>query len=288
MSAKRSPYSTIKQECLTDILRPWFTVMRALTHRGWYERVYVADLNAGPGLYPDGMRGSPLIIEGLLHELAVPHDTYFFEQYPKTADRLNRALLKAGYCGHILRGDHHDTIAHHLQTLAPIGLSRLGIIYIDGNGERMPVSVIKAILRHPRYDRVDVLLNQPTRAYKRRRGAGLDRASFREDLLALGKARLQFRDFGTNQSWVFALATNWRGVFPFPHFHDLTSKKGQWILQRLDQTLAERRINIQPELPHLWPIAITGNTSPTHDTAPSGLKPLPELADGANAAPNVG
>jgi len=246
--------------------------------------VYVADLNAGPGLYPDGMLGSPLIIEQLLHDGHIPHDSYFFEEHPRTQDRLHHALDKAGYCGQIVRGDHHDTVGGHLQKLTMAAASRVGIIYVDGNGERMPVSVIQAILRHPRHDRLDVLLNQPTRAYKRRRAAGLDRASFREDLLALGKARVQFRDFGTNQSWVFALATNWRKPIPFPHFHDLTSKQGQWILQRLDQTHAERQISAQPELPHLWPIALTGNTSPTPDIAPFEPRPLLALMDGASGA----
>jgi three-Cys-motif partner protein len=283
MAAKRSPYSAIKQTCLTDILHAWFTIMRSLTRRGWNERVYVADLNAGPGLYPDGMQGSPLIIERLLHEFGVPHDAYFFEAHPHTADRLRRAIRDAGYCGEILRGDHYHTIAHHLQTLAASGPSRLGIIYVDGNGERIPVSVIQAMLRHPGHSRVDVLINQPTRAYKRRRGAGLDSAYFREDLLALGKQRIQFRDYGTNQSWVFALATNWTQAFTFPHFHDHTTRQGQWMLERLNQTRDERRRHL-PEQTSLWPTALTGNISATPVTAPSGPGPLFELADAANAA----
>jgi three-Cys-motif partner protein len=285
MTAKRSAYTEIKQACLTQILHPWFQIISSLIRRDWHPRVYVADLNAGPGIYPDGLQGSPLIIERLLHEAGLPHDSYFFERSRSLAAQLRSALEDRSYCGQVIIGNHYETIHRHVKTLPSCAKSRLGIIYADGNGEPIPVPVITAILRQPRYGRIDVLINQPARPYKRRRGAGLDHESLAEDLRALGKKRQQIRDFGTNQDWVFLLATNWSDPAQFRDFVDLDSERGRCLLERRDQTKREHQRRVQISL---WPTGAIGSTLPILATEPSAPSSSSGPAAGASDATGAG
>jgi three-Cys-motif partner protein len=285
VTAKRSPYTELKQACLTEILQPWFQIIGSLIRRDWHPRVYVADLNAGPGIYRDGLDGSPMIIERLLHAAGLPHDSYFFERDRSTAAQLGRALDDRAYCGQVIVGNHYETIHRHVKTLPRCAKSRLGIIYADSNGQRIPVEVITAVLRQPGYWRIDVLINQPARAYKRRRGAGLDRESLADDLRALGKKHLQVRDFGTNQDWVFLLATNWPDPARFRHFVDLESERGRCLLERRDETKAEHQRRMQIGL---WPTGAIGSTSPILATERSAPSSSSGPAAGASDATGAG
>jgi hypothetical protein len=281
MAAKTSRHTPEKQELLKVIARTYLTVQSHVIRRGgWHPVVGLWDLHAGPGRFPDGTPGSPLIFETILHDLNLPHETWFFEANRREVAHLRSALTADRFCADgVIPGNHYQTIHTHVAKLPCITRPRMGLIYSDSNGARIPVEVIRRILDLRGYDRIDVLIHAGARSYKRQRAAGLDPFRYADDLRALGKRHVMIRELGTSQDWTFVVATNWPMPAAFRDFHPITTEQGRCLLTKLDQSERERN----PELP-FPPIEPMRSISGTRVTAPSVRRSSPGRGASANDA----
>lgn len=269
-SAGHSPDSKLKMAHFDEILRAhmayaWLGVIGKYRSQGWrhHPRYLFWDLNAGPGRYVDGARGSPLRALEAAAELGVALEAGLFECDPATVNRLRGVLGEARthwtadpIC-RVVPGDHHATVPDVLSRLGEHVTERAyGLVYSDSNGERVDVALLRQIAEPWVLQRLDFLVYVSATAYKRRRGANLKEVGYlADDLVALGKPYVWIREPRGQWQWTFVLAsaTDRLSVPPAVGFHRLDSPEGHSILDYLNISRRERRERTPAPVPSAPP-----------------------------------
>jgi hypothetical protein len=285
VSVRTSDHTLEKQGAVEEFAAVYFKAMRGITQQQPWARpdIVVLEFFGGDGR-PDG---STAIFDRRLHALDLRHRLLVFERNP-TCARLLRQFpcpdlrLFPGACG-----ERIDEALVFLPEL-PSGQKQFGLVYIDPNNGRIPVTITQSVIWRQGYDRVDVLIHVATRVARRIQGAGIMRAGLDADIRALGKRHRLVRYFGSsNHDWALVCATNWPNPAKLAGYLDIDNDpRGHDLWQRLTTTQVARDTERQQRLvyPPNNPIGHTLNISDTHGFSPSAPSCSAGRAGAASAA----
>jgi hypothetical protein len=227
-----------KQAVVRAILEKELWVVKGSNR--WGARMLMLDLTAGPGMYPDGTPGSPVILGDLVARMGMSAGLTCCERDQRNVD----ALRAAGY--RVLAGDHNETVPLWLRRLRG---SFLGLAYFDPNkGEPMPLPLFEQIVHGQATKRLDLLITINVSARWRVRGARRKGYIKNEQLapwladeieaLAQWKKAVMVHDlFGHPNQFAMVLATNYTKLSAFKAvgFVDAMSLDGQRIIESADR-----------------------------------------------------
>ncbi len=241
-----SQHSIFKQQVFHAFMVEHASICREIgKSRKWnnWEYLYV-DLHGGPGYLPidPGIPGSPVIAASVCDGV-VPFRGIVFEANQTTAESLCEKAF--GITVVFGRSEKHIArLAEHL----PMNIKRCGLVYADPNtlspADTSLIDALAIFSQYPSTRYLDILLHVPATTYKRVRGTNkhLDQPCLSEALKRIQKSSVKVSRPDTAQQWTFILMTN----SPHPSFgkrmgwHDISSERGQLILDRLSMTDRER------------------------------------------------
>lgn len=208
------------------------------------------DLFAGEGQNDLGtmtIDGSPVIMARELMRRAMINESrgFLFERKTSSADALRKRLTLSPTFS-VVEGDHEETIGAVIAALRADARdgSRMGMVYCDPNGTRIPVELLRRFFGTGQFPLIDCVAYIAGTTYKRVRGAfGADHwPTLEEDLQAIGKRYIHLRVPEHRHQWTMAILTNYD---KFPQltkqgFYPLCSDEGKAIRTLLVNSDEER------------------------------------------------
>jgi len=234
----RSQYTPLKQSNLKYLLDVHISVsMQIQAKNDWIDGEYFyADICAGDG--GDEIEGSPVIFTDAQKRHGLRCKPYFIERSPIIMGSLRRRLENKDAVW--ICEDHCKA----LPEIAPQN-NKVGLLYYDPNGDPFNnyPNLLSNFYKSSTTGRIDCLLYFSGTTIKRvLKAPGTNREwSISEDMERIGKKVWLIREpFGKSQ-WTFLLGVNW---IQFPEFkkidfHNIKSKKGQNILNKINYTAKE-------------------------------------------------
>ncbi len=161
--AKRQWSKKIKDRVLASYLTPYLTMVATLRKR----RIILIDAFAGPGLFQDGSKGSPLIIcEAADQHVPDQYEAIFVNKDADHHRRLSEALQPRIAAGRAtcIRGDAHDL----LKVLGESVQEQTIFLYLDPFGlSGCDFPTLKLFLTRPKQYSTEILINISPRAIHR-------------------------------------------------------------------------------------------------------------------------
>lgn len=197
---QHSPATCLKQQSLSDILHLHMRIVgHTLKKHTWAKQGYFyLDLNAGPGIDPEGKPGSPLIAIQSSIDMQMPFSGTFCEADPPMLEKLRASL--AGYNGafRVVPYDNR-TLDQHIK-----GDNRqYGIAYCDPSNAAVPWDTLRWLSSAFRYQ--DILISLACASWKRQRN--LPHYQPLKELLLSVKPIWLIREPVTQFQWVMLLGT---------------------------------------------------------------------------------
>lgn len=230
-----------KQRHFRDVCRLHTGMCKGIINRyQWAHPIYAyLDLFAGEGvnqLNGKTIDGSPVIMARQLLRRGMMDTArgYLFEQQAGSAAALQQRMTLFDRFT-VVQGDHEQTINSVVRELKKDrrNRSRMGMVYSDPNGTRIPVDLIRKFFGNGQFPMVDCVAYVSGTTYKRVRGAyGDDHwPTLEEDLQAIGKQYIHLRVPEHRHQWTMAILTNYD---QFPQltnqgFYPLCSEEGKAI-----------------------------------------------------------
>lgn len=237
------------------------------------------DLNAGPGLYDDGLLGSPIIfLRALLQKIQIDRD-YNILEYPamfilceknidcvmtlaaKIYEYLDEGIKFEVYennklvdykegnfkingggkiIGKLLIGDNNITLKHLLDNNPKLLKKKcFGIIYNDPNGI-FDVELLSWVSEQYCFTTTDIVINCNASAIKRAEKAfGYDK--LKTKLKSIRKKYWVVREPYGPMQWSLLIGSNWKEfpAFKGQGFYHIDTSKGKEIFDRLNFTSEE-------------------------------------------------
>ena len=247
-AAARYAYSDAtphKQDGLRLTVQKHASICAAIyAKHSWARQPYVfVDMNAGPGIDPDGNPGSPLVVADVLSSFLFQWRILAFERDAVTFSELVTAC--AGRPQVLtFNEDHADMLDRLSNALHPD--KGYGMIYHDpSNAPGVNVELMRSAAA--RFPKVDLLINLACASYKRT----VDHPGYVpiEDVLAgIGKNVWLIRRPAHKFQWSMFLGTNYNRYREYSDFARLDSQEGREILRTVSMTKREAAADVQPAL----------------------------------------
>jgi hypothetical protein len=244
-----SEYTKDKQSAFDRFLARHYMVCTGAIreHRGGAAPdFYHFDLNAGPGEIM-GMKGSPLVFARQAARQRMLTGLwsrgYFFERDARRMAVLRQRVSRFVEEEHpefqgrfeFVPGDHCETVPKVLAaSFRSEGPQVFGLVYSDPKGV-VNFPAIREFSRHPRLQKMDILIHLSATTWKRCLHAAhcKESATLDEELARIGKSTIHLRRIATNQQWTFAFCTNMPNYPQLVRegFHNIRSTEGRRTLQ---------------------------------------------------------
>ncbi len=236
-------------------------------HNFWLSHKYhYIDLNAGPGITEEYGEGSPVIFLQEATKRQVQSRCHFVDVNESVIEVLKKNILNFPCQAEYFPYDNYlaikkisDTLYQHYKK----GNKKLyGLLYSDENGT-VPFDELAEVFAQKHLQTLDILIYFSATTVKRcLKSFGSDKYKRLTDYIyKLPKKHWQIRQAQSDdkQQWSFLFGTNWenkQGKMGYPEvrqlkFYDLSSKKGQSILESLAYTNKEKQEMMRPQIPGL-------------------------------------
>lgn len=226
-----SDWTGTKNEVVCGIFK-WLTrVGRSVMERYPNYRVYhYVDMNAADG------SGSPTFFYDAAHRAGLSFHALFIECNARLYNQLY-GRFKFAPNVETFHGDHEDALLNYCRTLTG---KPYGLIYNDPCG--IPsFDALAAASQLPQLEHMDILINCPATAIKRKRGAFKRDTYLIPELSKINKRHWLVRAPEGRWQWTILVGTNWAKVQEWraQNMYFTTSNEGQDILRRLNLTSGE-------------------------------------------------
>lgn len=239
-----SEWSATKNMLVGGIFKWLMTASKSVMRRysAQYRTYHYIDMNAADG------SGSPSIFLDTANKIDIYYQALFIErsrkEYLSLAAKYDHSPLIQLCCG-----DHNEILLPHCQSIKG---KPYGLIYNDPCG--IPsFSTLAIISQLPQIEHIDMLINCPATAIKRRNGVfggqclvdGLDEIKKKHWLVRAPYGRWQ---------WTILVGTNWTDMKSWraQQLYPINSSEGQAVLDRMNRTRSEREgDNGQLTIPNL-------------------------------------
>lgn len=244
-------HSGTKREHFGTILKVHTGICGRLLTRGFVHPEYIyIDLNAGTGMQGEE-EGSAL---SFLNIVPSPYQAYFIEKDEKRFHELEENITrwnKRRYSESVITalGDNREyipLIAKHIERQYQEDWDRHrlhGLVFSDDNGTAIPFEELANFFAVPCMRTIDVLIYVSATNWKRAKGAYTEKNMQRlsDNIKSIGKTSWQVRQPQGASQWCFLFGCNWNGYPQLKKqgFHDISSREGQAILQKISYTSPE-------------------------------------------------
>jgi three-Cys-motif partner protein len=231
----------------------------------WLSHKYhYIDLNAGTGINEKYGEGSPIIFLQEAQSQKIDTCCYFVDLKESILDELKQNVVAFSCQAEYFPYDNRlalDNIAKNIHSHSRNNRKLYGILYSDENGTVPPFDELAEVFKNKHLETMDILIYFSATNVKRCLKSDTSDIYKRltEYIRNVPKKHWQIRQSEDKHQWSFLFGTNWdkNGQMGYPkitkyNFHDISSSKGQEILERLAYTNDEIQDMIQPKIPGLF------------------------------------
>lgn len=226
-----SDWTSTKNEVVCGIFK-WLTIVgRSVMDRYPNYRAYhYLDMNAADG------SGSPTFFHDAAQRAGLPFHALFIENDARLYNDLYGRFKFTANVETVCE-DHETAALRYCRVLTG---KPYGLIYNDPCG--IPsFDTLTAASQLPQLEHMDILINCPATAIKRKRGAFKSADYLIPELYKIRKSHWLVRAPAGRWQWTILLGTNWRDVQEWraQKLYHIDSSAGQEILKRLNLTSVE-------------------------------------------------
>lgn len=206
------------------------------------------DLFSGPGVDPEGERGSPLVFLDTAASRQMPFRAEFYEIDSSNASTLVEEIKRRDASEHVkVFNAHHDLVLNkHFKPLQ----YQYGAVYVDPSNASIPFEVLDHLISI--YPRLDFIINLACASYKR--GVGHPDYEPLDEVLPKMKRYWKIREPIGKHQWSIMIGTNWDSYPDLNpaawRFHDIRTEIGFNIYKQLVYT--KRQLTAKSSQMTLW------------------------------------